>query len=185
MPRVTPASPKPPSRSRPPWPNSAAAFSAAAGFLTSWQAAPSPSRRPPWLWPPWPPPWPHLSHARHTRVNDVCEQQTCLISAQLGVAIRGSIPVWRTGLGGARRLLLCRLLGGLGRRRLPLRLARLVGLGLGFDFGFGLGLGFGFGLGFGLGLGLGIGLGLGLGLGFGLARALFAALASSSALAPG
>ena len=173
MPRVTPASPKPPSRSRPPWPNSAAAFSAAAGFLTSWQAAPSPSRRPPWLWPHWPPPWQHLSHARHTRVNDVCEQQTCLISAQLGVAIRGSIPVWRTGLGGARRLLLCRLLGGLGRRRLPLRLARLVGLGLGFDFGFGLGFGSGLGFGFGFGLG------------FGLARALFAALASSSALAPG
>ena len=89
MPRVTPASPKPPSRSRPPWPNSAAAFSAAAGFLTSWQAAPSPSRRPPWLWPPWPPPWPHLSHARHTRVNDVCSSSRAayLILAQLGIAI--------------------------------------------------------------------------------------------------
>ena len=81
--------------------------------------------------------------------------------------------MWRTGLGRARRLLLCRLLGGLGRRRLPLRLARLVGLGLGFDFGFGLGFG------------LGLGFGFGFGLGFGLARALFAALASSSALAPG
>ena len=56
--------------------------------------------------------------------------------------------MWRTGLGGARRLLLCRLLGGLGRRRLPLRLARLVGLGLGFGFGLGLGFGLGFGFGF-------------------------------------